>query len=208
MTEIALFGSVLGVRPGVHAVAQEWRAAGHRVHVLDVYDGRVFDDYAEAGAFVEGFGGYPELLRRAAAAADGLPAELVCAGFSNGGGCAAYLAATRPGARGALLLHAALPLAVLSQVAGTELRWPADVPVQVHYGRDDPFRDERSVAAFTAEVRASGAPFEYREYPVAGHLFADPGLPAEYDPAAAAELSAATAAFLRRVDGRSVIVGS
>jgi len=51
MTRIALFHSVLGLRPGVEAAAEVFRAAGHQVRVVDQYDGRVFSDYSEADAF-------------------------------------------------------------------------------------------------------------------------------------------------------------
>jgi len=51
MTRIALFHSVLGLRPGVEAAAEVLRAAGHQVRVVDQYDGRVFSDYSEADAF-------------------------------------------------------------------------------------------------------------------------------------------------------------
>jgi dienelactone hydrolase len=51
MAHIALFHSVLGVRPGVTDAAARLRAAGHRVLVVDQYGGRVFDDYDEAGRF-------------------------------------------------------------------------------------------------------------------------------------------------------------
>ena len=45
---------------------------------------------------------------RALAAVEVLPHDLVYAGFSNGGACAELLAATRPGARQAILIHAPL----------------------------------------------------------------------------------------------------
>ena len=47
MASIALFHSVLGVRPGVLDAAARLRAAGHEVLVGDQYGGRVFDDYGD-----------------------------------------------------------------------------------------------------------------------------------------------------------------
>lgn len=64
MAEIALFHSVLGVRPGIHDAADRLRAHGHDVTVVDQYDGRVFDDYDKAGAFARSIG-YPSLMRLA-----------------------------------------------------------------------------------------------------------------------------------------------
>ncbi|MGI8418014.1 MAG: hypothetical protein ACR2P2_17785 [Nakamurella sp.] len=58
MADIALFHSVLGVRPGVSEAADGLRAEGHDVVVMDQYGGRVFDDYEEAGEFAQAIG-YP-----------------------------------------------------------------------------------------------------------------------------------------------------
>ncbi|MGH7912726.1 MAG: hypothetical protein ACREOV_13485 [Candidatus Dormibacteraceae bacterium] len=101
MPKIALFHSVLGVRPGVEEAAGRLRGAGHEVLVVDQYDGRVFDDYGEADTFARSIG-YPELMRRAAAAVDQLPDGFIAAGFSNGGGMSEYVAAQRP-VRGVLI---------------------------------------------------------------------------------------------------------
>jgi dienelactone hydrolase len=195
MAEIVLFHSALGLRAGVTAGADRLRAAGHTVHVPDLYDGQVFDDYATAGAWLEAMGGFPELMDRMGKAVVGLSEAVVYAGFSNGGAGAEWLAATRPGARGAVLLHAALPLAALGVPA-----WPAGVPVQVHYATGDPFRDSGSIDALAAAVRASGAPYEFCEYPAAGHLITDPSLPTEYDESAAQALFDRVLSFLRRID--------
>ena len=65
MTTVALFHSVLGVREGVTDAAARLRAAGHEVLVVDQYDGRVFDDYGPAGAYVEEVG-FPALMAAAA----------------------------------------------------------------------------------------------------------------------------------------------
>src|SRR5215218_10260428 len=118
MAEMVLFHSALGLRPGVTAAADRLRAAGHTVHTPDYYDGEVFDDLEE-------------IARRAREAVAGLPAGLVYAGFSLGADPAELLAAARAGARGAVLMHAAIPVEELGEF-GVE-RWPAGVPVQVHY---------------------------------------------------------------------------
>lgn len=196
MADIVLFHSVLGVRPSVTDTAEQWRRAGHTVHVPDLYRGEVFDDYREAFAALESMGGVPELVRRTEEAVAGLPAEVVYAGFSNGGLSAEMLAATRPGARGLLLAHAAAP----PQAVGAS-GWTAQVPVQVHYAKTDPFRDQQALDDFAAAVRGSGAAYEFHEYPVEGHLFGDAGLPDEYDAEAAESMSRRMLAFLARFDG-------
>jgi dienelactone hydrolase len=83
-----------------------------------------------------------------------LPSGLIFAGFSMGTAHAELLAATRPGASGAVLMHDAAPVKTLSEFFGVE-RWPEGVPVQVHYTADDPWveaEDEVAPSATTSEV--------------------------------------------------------
>jgi dienelactone hydrolase len=195
MAEIVLFHSVLGLRLGVIDAAERLRCAGHVVHTPDLYEGKVFDDYPGAFRWVESMGGVPELISRTRAAVADLPEDVVLAGFSNGGVSAELLAATRPGARAAVLLHAATPLEAFGAHA-----WPKGVPVQVHYAANDPFRRQESIDAFAAAVRASGASYEFFEYPVTGHLITDPSLPDEYHSESARALFEQVLIFLNRVD--------
>jgi len=102
MTTIALFHSVLGVRPGVLAAAEVFRAAGHQVRVIDTYDGRVFDDYDEASAFAQSIG-YPTLMDGALAAVADQTGWFVTAGFSMGAILAEYVAAARGGRGGGVV---------------------------------------------------------------------------------------------------------
>src|ERR687888_1936514 len=127
MAQIVLFHSALGLRPGVLASADRLRAAGHTVHTPDLFDGEIFDDLGE-GVRKRDALGIPEIARRAQEAVAHLPARLVFAGFSLGAGPAELLAATRPGALGAVLMHGALPI----EPFGIQF-WPTGVPVQVHY---------------------------------------------------------------------------
>jgi dienelactone hydrolase len=194
MADIVLFHSVLGPRAGVTDAADRLRAAGHTVHTPDLYRGEArFDEYDQAIAYQDSIG-YQELLQRAAADVAQLPSRLVYMGFSAGGAPAEWLAATRSGALACILLHAALPLRVM----GLET-WPASVPVQVHFMRGDPFRDQAEIDGMEADVRAAGAPFELFEYAGAGHLFTDPSLPAEYDRAAAETLWGRVLALLAAI---------
>jgi dienelactone hydrolase len=196
MADIVLFHSVLGPRVGVMDAADRLRAAGHTVHTPDLYRGEArFDEYEPAMAYQDSIG-YRELLRRAAADVAPLPSRLVYMGFSAGGAPAEWLAVTRPGALACILLHAALPL----QVMDLE-RWPATVPVQVHFMRDDPYREQAEIDGMAADVRAAGAPFELFEYAGGGHLFTDPSLPAEYDSAAAETLWSRVSAMLGGLGG-------
>jgi dienelactone hydrolase len=181
MSQIALFHSVLGVRPGVLDAARRLSASGHQVHVVDQYDGRVFDGYDEASAYAQEIG-YPALMGHAVAAVEHLPDGFIAAGFSNGGAMAEYVAAQRRVA-GVVMLSGVLPLEMLGVS-----KWPAGVPAQIHYTADDPFRGQEEIDAVTAAIRAAGAPLEVFDYPGGGHLFTDASLPDEYDPDATAVL--------------------
>ena len=187
--EVVLFHSALGLRPAVHDVADRLRAEGHSVHTPDSFDGEVFESI-EDGTRRRDEIGIPELMRRAMAAVADLPPELVFAGFSMGTGAAESLAGTRPGARGAILMHGALDPAGIGLEA-----WPL-VPVQIHYAEGDPLVDPTGVRALETAARASGAAVEVHVYDRVGHLFEDPSL-AAHDAAAADLMLERVLAFLR-----------
>jgi len=178
VSTIALFHSVLGVRPGISDAAQRLRAAGHEVHVIDQYDGRVFDDYDEGDAFVQAIG-FPALMSAAVDAVSELADGFVAMGFSNGAGMATHVSVTRR-VSAAVLCSGALPLEMIGAAA-----WPSNVPAQLHYAVDDPFRAEGSVESVLRSVNEAGNTAEYVQYPGRGHLFTDKSLPGEYDEAAA-----------------------
>jgi len=200
MAEVVLFHSVLGLRPGVIAAADRLRAAGHAVHAPDLDDGEVLDDLDD-GMHKEDALGYQEIARRAREAVAGLPEGLVLAGFSLGAVHAEVLAASRPGALGAMLMHGAVPVEVLKEYFGVD-RWPEGVPVQVHYAADDPWVEaEEEVVPLGEAVREAGAAFEAHAYPGSGHLFADPDLP-EYERTSSEAMWERVLAFLDRIDAR------
>lgn len=189
MTQIALFHSVLGVRPGIADAAERLRAAGHQVLVVDLYEGQVFDDYDKAGAFAESIGSHPELMRRAAAGVRTLPDGFVAAGFSTGGGIAEYIATQRQVA-GVVMIAGALPVEMLGANS-----WPAAVPAQIHYTTGDSFRRQEWIDAVAASVRAAGAAIGLYDYPGTGHLFTDTSMTSEYQAAEAALLWQRVLAF-------------
>jgi dienelactone hydrolase len=190
MPELVVFHSLLGLRPGVVAWADRLRDAGFTVHTPDLYDGVYFETSPEAAAGIKHIG-FDGVLDRAREAVEALSSDLVYAGFSNGGACAELLAATRPGARGAILMHAPLPIKPLDWAD-----WPASVPVQVHFNARDPLRDAATVDGFAARVRQSGAPYEEFLYDGQGHLFADRDLP-QYNEANAQLMTERVLDFLR-----------
>ena len=171
MAEVLLFHHAQGQTEGFLAFADELRAAGHVVHTPDLYDGRTFADLDGGIAYAKEVG-FGTLQERGVAAAETLPSELVYAGFSLGVGPAQHLAQTRPGARGALLLHACLPTSEF----GTA--WPAGVPVQIHAMENDPWFEEDIAAARALVDEAENA--ELFLYPGDRHLFADKRAPLEH----------------------------
>ncbi len=171
-SEVVVFHSAYGLRPAIIEFADKLRAAGHIVHTPDLYDGEVFSDRSDAIRKIQELG-FDNLLDRARSAVETLPHDLVYAGFSNGGVCAELLAATRNGARGAILIHAPLMVRDLGWMV-----WPSNVPVQVHFADKDPIRNQAVIDALDTKVRQSGSSFEQFEYDAPGHLFADPAFPA------------------------------
>ena len=189
MAEVLLFHHAQGQTPGFHAFADELRRAGHTVHTPDLFDGRTFDSIDAGLAYAAEIGFPREVIGRGVRAAEGLPAELVYAGFSLGVLPAQKLAQTRPGARGALLFYSCVPTSVFGSA------WPAGVPVQIHGMDADPiFVDEGDIDAARAIVESS-ADAELFLYPGDQHYFADASLPS-YRPDAAALLMQRVLAFL------------
>jgi dienelactone hydrolase len=193
MAEVVLFHAVLGLRSGVTVFADRLRDEGHRLHTPDLYDRETFSGYEEGRRKRDALG-IATTFRRAGDAVADRPAGLVFAGFSMGAACAEHLAAVRPGALAAVLMHGAVPLEALDIP-----RWPAGVPVQVHYAIKDPLVDADDLAALGDAVRHAGVDFELYTYPGSGHLFAEPEL-AEHDPAAAALMSERVLELLDRID--------
>jgi dienelactone hydrolase len=181
MSDIALFHSSLGVRPGITDAAERLRADGHHVLVVDQYDGQVFDDYDEADRYVDQIG-FPELMHRAVHAVQDLPDAFTAVGFSNGGGMAEYVATQRP-CGGVLMISGALPVQMLGVNS-----WPAGLPAQIHYSRQDPRRRQEWIDALLAEIGNAGASVETFDYPGNGHLFTDPSRTDEYNEQATALL--------------------
>ena len=189
--EILLFHHAQGLTPGCLAFADELRAAGHVVHAPDLYDGTLFDDLPEGVRYAEEELGFDTFIARGRAIAESLPAEIVYAGFSLGVLPAQMLAQTRPGARGALLFHSAVPPSAF----GGE--WPGLVPLQMHLMDRDEFALEGDLDA-ARELAATVEAAELFEYPGDRHLFADTSL-SDYDEAAATLLKQRVVSLLSRI---------
>lgn len=191
MAEVLLFHHALGLTAGCRSFADELRASGNVVHAPDLYDGRTFSDLDEGVGYAQQIG-FGTISERGRLAAEGLPNELVYAGISLGVMPAQSLAQTRPGARGALLVSAAVPP---SEFGGD---WPEGVPLQIHMMEDDEFvRDEGDldVARQLVETIDGAGLFLY---PGDKHLFVDNSVP-DYDEAAASQFKQEVLSFLDAV---------
>ena len=194
MAEVLLFSHVQGLTPGVRALADVLRAAGHTVHTPDLLDGALPGSLEEGIAATEALD--PEQVReRVDRIAADLPPGLVYSGISWGAAHAQRLAQTRPGARGAVLLEAFVSLTAPWSFGP----WPAGVPVQVHGMEGDPFfAGEGDLDAARELVADVGPTAELFVYPGERHLFTDGSLPSS-DPGATALVLERVLGFLARV---------
>src|SRR3954452_23217309 len=175
MADVLLFHHIQGLTPGVTALADSLRAAGHTVHTPDLYGGRTFDSITDGAAFAQGEGA-PDLDALADEAAAALPEALVYAGISSGVMQAQRLAQTRPGAAAAVLIDSCLPISGDWAIGP----WPDGVPVQIHgMDADEFFAGEGDIDA-AREIVATVPDAELFTYPGDKHLFLDSSLPA-YD---------------------------
>ncbi|TME85677.1 MAG: dienelactone hydrolase [Chloroflexi bacterium] len=195
MAAVVLFHHAQGQTAGFFAFADKLRAAGHTIHAPDLYDGRTFPTLDEGVAHAKQVG-FDTLGERGGRAVEGLPNEVVYAGFSLGVMPAQMLAQTRPGAKGALLFHAAFPTSEFGAA------WPRGVPLQIHMMDADEWVLEGDLdAARELEKTVEGA--ELFLYPGDRHLFADSSLP-DYDDSAAALLTQRVLAFLKDVGSQGL----
>jgi dienelactone hydrolase len=195
MAEVVLFHHVQGLTDGVRAFAADLRAGGHTVHTPDLYEGRQFGTIDEGFAYLQGVGDEAFAERTERALAD-LPENLVYAGISWGVSIAQKFAQIRPGARGALLYEACIPITGEWSFGP----WPDGVPVQIHGAVKDPFFGlEGDIDAARELVEIVGPELaQLFVYPGDQHLFTDSALPS-YDPDATAQVLERSLGFLGRI---------
>ncbi|MGI8518233.1 MAG: dienelactone hydrolase family protein [Acidimicrobiia bacterium] len=194
MAIVAIFHSALGVRPGLVEFANKLKTIGREVHIVDQYDGQVFDDYDEAGAYVEEVG-FPDLMAKAIQGVADRTDGFVAIGFSNGAGMAEFVAANRP-VSGVVMASGVLPLETIG------ITWPQGVPAQIHSTVDDPRRDQDAIDSVKQAVEDAGGTVEVFDYPGSGHLFADSSMADEYQPAESELMSTRIKNFLDQIDQR------
>jgi dienelactone hydrolase len=187
VAHVLLFHHALGLTDGVRAFAEELRAAGHEVTVPDLFDGRTFASIEEGVAHAEELG-FEAIAERGTQLAEGLPADLVYAGFSLGVMPAQRTAQLRAGARGAILYHGGVPVDTFAEV------WPDGVPLQLHVMEDDVWGDVDDVRQLAADAHG-----ELFTYAGEAHLFTDRHLDA-YDADASSLVLDRTLDLLARID--------
>ncbi|GAB2581908.1 dienelactone hydrolase family protein [Streptomyces capparidis] len=174
MAHIALFHSILGLRPAELRAAERLRLAGHEVVAPDLFGGETAATLDQGFRLVDRLG-WATVVERARHAVDGMPDETVLAGVSMGAGVVSDLWPERPAAAGVLLLHATAEV-------------PASVRpgsrVQLHAAEPDGFAPPERVAALRRAARERDVDLEVFRYPGAGHFYTDRDLP-DHDPAAA-----------------------
>jgi dienelactone hydrolase len=192
MAEVVLFHHIMGVTEGVRAIADQLRADGHTVHLPDLFEGELPATREEGRELTQRLG--DELDARADRAVADLPSALVFAGISLGVMAAQRFAQTRPGARGAVLFEACLPITGEWAIGP----WPQGVAVQIHGHDKDPFFAlEGDIDAARELVESVGPDTgELFVYPGDTHLFIDSTLPT-YDEEAATLAIERFRAFLR-----------
>jgi dienelactone hydrolase len=183
LAEVVVFHHALGLTDWVRGFADRLRDAGHTVHTPDLYDGRTFEAIPDGMAYSEELGGPMAIVERGRAAVESLAPALVYVGFSLGVLPAQSLAQMRPGARGAVLCYAALPLGQWGD--NWPETWPDGVPLQLHILDGD--EDHEVAQSLAATVPGA----ELFVYPGTEHYFA------EHDEQAAAQPEERVLAFIR-----------
>jgi dienelactone hydrolase len=165
MAEVVVFHHSLGLTDSVRRFADALRGARHTVHTPDIYEGRTFDTIEEGMAHAEELGFPMGIVERGRVAAAEVPADAFYVGFSLGVMIAQSLAQTKPGARGAVLAYAALPLGEWGDNWPAE--WPDGVPLQIHMTEGD--EDEEIARALVEAVPGA----QLFSYPGPEHMFAE-----------------------------------
>ncbi|WP_331741999.1 dienelactone hydrolase family protein (plasmid) [Streptomyces sp. NBC_00726] len=174
MAHIALFHSVLGLRPAEALAAERLRRAGHEVITPDLFSGETASTVDEGFQLVEQIG-WAAVVKHARQALEGMPDETVLAGVSMGTSVVADLWPERPATTGVLLLHAAIDLPVPVRPG---------LRVQLHAAEPDDFAPPERIATLCQAAQEAGINVEVFRYPGVGHFYTDSELP-DHDPAAA-----------------------
>jgi dienelactone hydrolase len=183
MTHIVLFHSILGCRAAEREMAAAFEKAGHTPHLPDLFEGKTAENYDDGFALFRTFD-RNELVERAREALKSVPDDAVLSGISFGAGIVSSLWAERPKMQGALLFAGAAEWAE---------NLPADLPVQAHIAKPDPFDDETYFADWQKASPTQNLRI-YR-YDNVGHFFLDRAI-SDFDEEASTQCLERSIAFL------------
>lgn len=189
MTHIVLFHSILGCRAAEREMAAAFEKAGHTTHLPDLFENKTANNYDDGFALFRTFE-REQLIERARDALNSVPENAVLSGISFGAGIVSSLWAERPKMQGALLFAGAAEWA-------NDLR--ADLPVQAHIAKPDPFDDEAYFDEWQSACKTSD--FNLYRYDNVGHFFLDRTL-SDFDEDATKLCLERSIAFLNRLGGK------
>lgn len=164
MAQLLLLHHVLGITPGIRALARAWEDAGHEVFVPELLDGKVFDTIPEGVAYARQIGFDTVSARGEEAAAD-LSDGFVTVGVSLGAIPAMRVGVGNDAARAVVLVGACLGEEFLGGP------WPRSLPLRVLASEGDhDFVDDGDLAAAEA-LAERGDNVKLRLLPGEQHLF-------------------------------------
>lgn len=188
MASIILFHHALGLTASLRDYVDTLRSFGHDVSAPDLFDGHTFADVHKGVTYAESMG-FDTMVRKAEAVADLAAPETVFIGFSLGVLPAQHLVQTRPRSRGAVLMYACAPEAMIH----SPLR--DGTPVQIHGNEFDPFFVHDGDLDNARAMVAAHESVELYLYPGKGHLFAETNHP-DFEEESAMQARGRIASFL------------
>ena len=191
MATVVMFHHALGLTAALRDYADVLRSFGHDVHLPDLFDGHTFADVEHGISYAESTG-FDTMVKKAEAIADLLPPDSVFIGFSLGVLPAQHLVQIRPRSRGAVLMYACAPEAMIPQPLS------AGIPVQIHGNEFDPVFVYDGDLDNARAMAAAHDSVELYLYPGNGHLFAETDHP-DFEADSAMQARGRIASFLASV---------
>ncbi|MEU1215386.1 dienelactone hydrolase family protein [Streptomyces sp. NPDC005791] len=163
MVSVALFHSVLGLRPVELLAAERLRRAGHEVVTPDLFGRETAATVGGGFRLVERIG-WETVVHRARQSLSGMPDGTVLTGLSMGAGVVAELWPERPETGGVLLLHATVALPASARPG---------LRMQMHVAEPDDFALPENMAALRRAATEKHIRLEIFRYPGVGHFYTD-----------------------------------
>jgi dienelactone hydrolase len=218
--------SIKGKRHGVLVVHEWWglnayakkRAEmlaklGYTAFALDMYGaGKVANHPEDAKKFMEAtladmkvaedrFNAALKLLQQQPSVETN---KIAAIGYCFGGGMVLQMAKVNPELAGVVSYHGALGISANTKPVST----PVKTKILVFNGADDPFITKEQIAAFKLDMTATGADYEFIDYPGVKHGFSNPeadtfalkfDMPLKYDENADKDSWEKTREFLKKI---------